>query len=112
MIDTRLLSHDPETGISEFIHYDEATDDIILELYQESPLDDVNRAKYNAHSSHSATRWKGEWHHVASIPLVEMERLRRERRIDADGTVKDDKALLKILNDRDYLKWRTMPGKL
>jgi hypothetical protein len=111
-MDSRLLSHDPETGVSEFIHYDEATDDIVLELYQELDLDASNAAEYNAHSDHGPTRWKGDWHRVASIPLVELERLKREGRIDQDGTVRDDKSLIKLLNDRDYLKFRTKPGRL
>lgn len=112
MIDSRVLDRDPLTGVTEIMHYDGATDEITLELRQESSLYDLNAAEYAAHSDYGPSRWKGDIHKVGSIPLVELWRLQREGAIDRDGVVQNDTALLRVLNDRDYLKLRTMPGHL
>lgn len=111
-MDSRILDYDPLTGITELFHYDDVTDTVTLEVQQTSAIDDQNAAEYNAHSDHGPTRWKGDWHKVASIPLVELYRLQRDGVIDRDGVVHDDTSLVKLLNDRDYLKFRTKPGHL
>lgn len=112
MKDTRLLDHNSDTGVSEWFTYDHTDDSITLHLTQASVIDDVNAVQYNAASDYGASRWKGDFHKVGSIPLVEYERLRREGVLAPDGTCHDDKAILKLLNDRDYLKFRTKPGRL
>lgn len=112
MIDSRVLDRDPLTGVTEILHYDGATDEITLELRQESSLYDLNAAEYAAHSDYGPSRWNGEMHKVASIPLVELWRLQREGIIDRDGVVTNDAAFTRVLNDRDFSKWRTKGGRL
>lgn len=111
-VDSRILNHDPLTGVTEVFHFDDVTGDITLELQQTSGIDALNAAEYNDAPDYGPSRWKGEWHKVASIPLVELYRLQREGKIGADGTVEDNESLAKLLNDRDYLKFRCKPGKL
>lgn len=102
-VDSRLFDHDPITGVTEMFHYDDVTDTVTLELIQR--VDErVYQAQYNAHSDHKATAWKGDWHKVASIPLVVYEDLRRQ------GIVDDDAAFKRWLNDRDNRVFRTKPG--
>lgn len=112
MKDKRLLQHNPDTGVSEWFIYDHADDSITLQLTQPTVSDDLNAVEYNAAPDYGPSRWKGEFHKVASIPLVEYVRLQREGVIAPDGEIRDDKKLLKLLNDRDYLKFRTKPGAL
>ena len=112
MKDTRLLNHSPDTGISEWFVYDDADDTITLELTQPTVADDLNAREFNTSSDCGPSRWKGEWHKVASIPLVEYVRLQREGIIAPDGEIRDDKKILAVLNDRDYLKFRTKPGRV
>ena len=112
MKDTRLLNHSPDTGISEWFVYDDADDTITLELTQPTVADDLNAREFNTSSDYGPSRWKGEWHKVASIPLVEYVRLQREGVIAPDGEIRDDRKMLSVLNDRDYLKFRTKPGRV
>lgn len=56
-------------------------------------------------------RW-GELAHVASIPVTLLSDLQRRGVIGKDLKVLRHEDLAKILNDRDYLKLRTRPGKI
>jgi hypothetical protein len=87
-------------------HYEEDGDKLIVERVQdvEPILNDNKRALNNASSS-----WKGEFHHVASIPLVIIEKYKNEKGIDL---LKDKAALKKFLNDPDNKFFRTKPGRI
>jgi len=106
MSEKHLISHDPDAGITQYYHFDEITGDRALETVWTSNIDEVNPEAYNAHSDHKPTAWKGDWHHVASIPNVILEQWRR------DGILNDQKAFKAKLNDRDNLIFRTKPGKI
>lgn len=106
MIESRLFDYDPLTGVTEVFHYDTVTDEVTMELQQTLVIDDLNAAQANSVSDYGPTRWRGEWHKVASVPLVVIEELRR------NGVLNDNKALTRWLNDRDNQVFRTKPGHL
>lgn len=63
----------------------------------------INKAQRNLSQDH----WKGDMHHVASIPLnVYYDQLA------AAEQQKDDRYLSKWLNDSDNLAWRTKGGRV
>ena len=50
--------------------------------------------------------WKGDFHHVASIPMGIFLKLWE------DGTARDPKAIKKWINDRDNRVFKVRPGKV
>ena len=105
-MDSRILGHDPMTGVPALFHSAAKADPFPIENRQELILDDLNVAEYNDVSTKSTTQWKGNMHRVASIPMV----------IYADmvktGMIHDQKALKKWLSDPDNRVFRTKPGSL
>jgi hypothetical protein len=99
-----LLANDPEKGITQYYHFDDLTGDITLETEWVTTLDEVNPDAYNAHSDYQP--WRGDMHHVASIPDVIVHDLMKR------GIWQDNKKLLKWLDDPDNRLWRTKPGRL
>lgn len=101
----RLLDHDPLTGITEIFDYDRATDEFVIETVQNARdvVEDA-RARFNAIDERAG--WRGEYHRVASIPLVVWQEL------EAQGIANDERALRKWLDDPDNRFFRTRPGRL
>jgi hypothetical protein len=85
---------DPDTG--------EAT---IATQQNVQPLIDVNAAKRHSGSDWGPTKWKGEWHHAASIPTTLYFELQEKFGDDA-------KAWTRWLNDRDNQVFRSKAGQL
>lgn len=96
----KVLDYDPGTRISHVFHYDEATDQV--EITAEQQFDDIlemNKALYNRdHGKH------GDWTHVAQIPLVVLQELKKK------GILHDNVAMKRWLNDPDNRFFRTRPG--
>ncbi len=71
--------------------------------YEVQPTVDINTAQRNL----AQDNWKGDYHHVASVPLnIFHEQL-------AEATQQDDNAYLsKWLNDSDNRAWRTKNGNV
>ena len=106
MAEKHLISHDPDNGITQYYSFDDLTGESILETQWVSDVDEINPALYNEHSDHGPSRWKGDWHHVARIPLMVLEDLRKK------GILNDQVAFRKWLDDRDNRVFRTKPGRL
>lgn len=71
--------------------------------YEVDPTIEINKAQRNL----AQGGWKGDYHHVASIPLnVYYDQLAEASR---QG---DDKFISKWLNDSDNRAWRTKEGQL
>lgn len=71
--------------------------------YPVQPTIDLNTAQRNM----AQPGWKGDYHHVASIPLnVYWEQLAEA------SQQKDDKFINRWLNDGDNRAWRTKEGRL
>ncbi len=88
------------------VHYEESGDKLIIERTQDvEPILDTNKRIAND----APTNWKGEFHHVASIPLILIEKYKNEKGIDL---MKDKAAMKRFLNDPDNKFIRTKPGRI
>lgn len=95
-VTTKVFRRDPDTL------------DVVTE-HDASAILEANRASY-AETDENA-RW-GELAHVARIPLPLLKDLQRRGVIGKDYKVLKHEDLAKILNDRDFLKLRTRPGRV
>lgn len=102
----RLIEHDSFTGITEYFH---STDDgFKIETVQDvQPILEANKRIMNDSSSD----WKGDWHHIASVPLILVHQWSKE--LGSDILSKENrKAFIAKLSDYNYSKLRTKGGKL
>lgn len=100
-----VMDRDFNAGIKRVFHYDHSNDSFAIETRQ-SVTDVVEQAKARAAEIDERAPWKGDFHHVAQIPIILWEELRRK------GIADDPKALKAWLNDRDNLAFRTRPGRV
>jgi hypothetical protein len=85
-------------------HYDELDDKLTIERVQDvEPYIERNKRLAN----HAPANWRGEFHHVASIPLVVIEKVKKETGMDL---LKDREAMKRFLNDPDNKYFRTKLG--
>jgi len=98
----RLFSHDEATGITKWFHWDDSTDDFLIQTVQKTDeILDTNKEDFN----NAPDRW-GDGQRVASLPLSIWTRLQKA------GIMDDPKALRRWLNDPDNRAFRTRPGRL
>jgi hypothetical protein len=101
----RLLSSDPVTGIQRFFHWDDDTDDFLIQTVQDcEPIAEVNKAQFNEFSTTS--RWNDGMTKVASIPLSVYFDLQKK------GIADDPAAMRRWLNSSDNAVFRTRPGRV
>lgn len=71
----------------------------------------ANLDKNAQEKSNSSSGWKGDWHKVASIPLIVIEQWQKE--LGEDPLAKRNrKWLIAKLNNSDFGKLRTKEGRL
>lgn len=105
MIDTRLLSDDPETGIRRLFHYDEETDVVTIETQQDvEAVLEMNQ--YLRNNTDARAGWKGDLHWIGQIPPTIYYDLKKR------GIFDDQVAFRKWLNDPDNICFRTRPGRV
>tara|TARA_R110000822_G_scaffold259885_1_gene384933 strand:+ start:1658 stop:1978 length:321 start_codon:yes stop_codon:yes gene_type:complete len=106
MSDERLL--DRIDGISTFHRLDELTGKTIIRTSQDvEPLLNSNQSKFNE----AERGWKGDMHHVASIPKVVYDAWWKE--FGGDPMASENKArTLAKLNNSDWAKLRTKEGRI
>lgn len=99
----RLFSVDPVTGIRKWFHWDDTTDEFLIET--ETPnLDEIVEAnKRELNDNHG--KW-GDGKLVARLPIALWARLKKE------GIIDDQKAFKRWLNDPDNRFFRIRPGKI
>lgn len=96
------FSYDPVIGLKRTFHWDDTTDDFLIQTEQETTdIIEANKAAYND----APARW-GEWTRVASIPLSIYFDLKKK------GIADDDAAMKRWLNDPDNLYFRTRAGNV
>ena len=102
----RLL--DVENGVAQYHMYDEVNDKTIIQTVQDvEPLLDINKKAL----ANTDKNWKGELHHVASIPLVVWEEWWRE--FGGNPMSKENQPrLMAKLNNKDWCKLRTKEGRI
>ena len=92
-------------GVTQFWHYDPDKDVAHIESRQDHDvLVEATKARFNSFDQRA--RWKGDVHHVASIPNVIVNDLM------AKGILRDRAAMKRWLNDPDNRVFRTRPGKV
>ena len=110
----KILDIDPASGLVETFDQDKMTGKITVKKFQEvDTLFDANAADRNS----SGAGWQGEFHKVASIPLIVVEmwwgELRAKGVSNPDPFCKDNKPwLIAKLNNRDWQKLRTKEGRI
>lgn len=100
----RHFDTDPLVGSREVFHYDESSDQAIIETVADvAPvIEEVDGVRQQ-----DPGNWRGSgMHRVASIPLVIWLELERE------GIARDDKLLKRWLNDNANGKFRTKHGRV
>ena len=102
MVDRRLLSYDPYTGIKRTFEYDHSDD--TFSIITEQDWDDIGEANQQARND-APTRW-GDMAKVASIPLTVYYDLIKK------GIIHDQAALKKWLNDPENQVFRTRGGRV
>lgn len=102
----RLL--DNTDGVAQYHMYDEENDKTIIQTVQDvEPILNINQRAL----ANSDPNWKGELHHVASIPLVVVQ----EWWIEFGGNpfAEEHRAkLIAKLNNKDWCKLRTKEGRI
>lgn len=101
-----LLSRDP-VGRKRTVLHHAADGAMTFETVQDvQPIADVAQALYNSASDYGPSRWAGDHHRVATIPmpmLMELDRI---------GIARDAKAFLRWLDHPDNRLFRCKPGRL
>jgi len=103
--------YDSETGITEEFWYNEAEGKMTIRRLQdvEDQLD-FNKDAFNSHSGIDYSDSKGGAHHVARIPLIILEKWKREEGFDWFNST--DKERRARLNDPDNRFLLVRPGRL
>jgi hypothetical protein len=105
----RLLDSDPLTGIVEYYYADPVTGGYIIETQQDiEHIIELNKAVVNDND----TGWKGEWHHVAHIPLSILMKLAQDGIVTTGGEVLDEKRYRSWLNDPENQHFRVKRGRV
>jgi hypothetical protein len=105
MSDRRLFDRDPVLGITEFFHWDEASDTFHIEAVQDvEPAIEANKQSFNSYTS-PRDSW-GAMHRVASVPLVIYQEWMKT------GAHRDQGFLRRWLNDPENRFFRTRPGRV
>lgn len=106
--DVRLFDHDPLTGITEYMIYDNDTGNFRIQTQQDvEPLIEINKAQHNDTEKH--TRYS-ELTRIASWPAVITMQLAQQGILSWGGAILDEKRFRKWLNDRDNKAFRTREG--
>ena len=107
---TRLFDHDPITGTKTFFHHDQSSDIITMETQSDvSELIEINKIARNARDERA--NWKGDLHHVASIPMEVYFDLKAKGIINKNEDP-EFKRLRAWLNDADNRAFRSRPGRV
>ncbi len=110
----RFFDKCEQTGIIETFEKDAMTGKISIQKTQDvDPFFEANLQKRN----NSARGWAGDWHHVASVPPIQVEIWREELKAkgatDPNPLAKcNEKWLIAKLNSRDFTKLRTKTGRI
>lgn len=94
-------------------HYDQSADRLIIERVQDiEPIVEANKRKFNEANGHESTRWKGDLHHVASVPEVVIEKWCKLHGFTFAEFINDPKISKRFLNDSSNKNFRTKPGRI
>jgi hypothetical protein len=107
----RLFDHDPDTGMTEYFHYDQHTGGFVIETQQDvSAIIDLNRHRYNA--TERSTKYGDGLEQIASIPNVVLMDLAKQQIVSPTGQILDDRKYRQWLNDPANEAFRVRRGKV
>lgn len=108
----RLFDHDPDTGITEYFHYDPLTDTTRIETVQDvEPFLDGNKARQND-EQYTRDGIKNEMWHYARVPLViQLRWLNEYGSKDWPMRPGNEKLLFRLLNSPEWRYLKTT-GKI
>lgn len=104
----RLLDRDPLTGITEYYHFDPDTNGFVIETQQDiTNIIELNKAVVNDNAG-----WRGEFHHVAHIPLSILMDLAQKQIVTTGGQILDEKKFRAWINDSANSAFRVKRGRV
>ena len=102
---TKLFDINTETGTRKMWHYDAEKDEAVIEtIIDASQIVSDNKDRFNSFDERA--NWKGDMHHVASIPMALFYQMKAEGKLDDQAYMK------RWLNDPDNRAFRTRPGEV
>lgn len=111
MTNTRLLDHDPESGMTEFFHFDPETKGFVIETRQNvTALIEANTQAWNASDTH--TRYRDGMHEVARLPNTIIMELAKQGIVTPAMRILDPKKFRAWLNSSENLRWRVRAGRV
>lgn len=108
MTQPRILDHDAASKTTEYYHFDPDTQGFVIETRQDiTDIIELNKAVVNDN-----TGWKGEFHHVAHIPLSILMQLAQQQIVTVAGQILDHKKFRAWLNDPSNSAFRVKRGRV
>jgi hypothetical protein len=102
---TKLFDFDPITGVRKMWHYDAEKDEATIEtIIDATQIVADNKERFNSFDEKAT--WKGDMHHIASIPMALFYQMKAEGKLDDQAYMK------RWLNDPDNRAFRTRPGEV
>jgi hypothetical protein len=102
---TKLFDINTETGTRKMWHYDAEKDEATIEtIIDATQIVSDNKDRFN--SFDEKANWKGDMHHVASIPMALFYQMKAEGKLDDQAYMK------RWLNSPENRFFRTRPGKV
>jgi hypothetical protein len=108
-----LLDYNPFTGVTEQYHKDATTGRVTI-----SKTQDVQKVMDSAASRRSDNNgWQGDFHHVASIPVIVIDMWREELKAkgvsNPDPLASENKPfLIAKINNSEFSRFRTKEGRI
>ena len=104
-MDKKILDVSPDKAITRTWHFNPDTEETTIQTTQDvTAVIEANKRDFAAIDNKA--NWKGEWHHVASIPESLYYKLKAEGKLDDQAYMK------KFLNDPDNRFFRVRPGQV
>jgi hypothetical protein len=102
------LDRDAQSLIYSFVHTDKADNKLIIGQQQDvTPI--LEAAKQRRSHFDERARWKGDWHHVGYIPLVDYFTMLYAVDRDEDAF---QKAIKIWANNSETCNYRSRPGRV
>lgn len=102
---TKLFDINTETGTRKMWHYDAEKDEATIEtIIDATQIVSDNKERFN--SFDEKANWKGDMHHVASIPMALFYQMKAEGKLDDQAYMK------RWLNSPENRFFRTRPGEV
>ena len=104
-MESKLFDVDVLSNTRKMWHYDAEKDEAFIEtIIDATQVVADNKARFNSFDEKAS--WKGDMHHVASIPMALFYQMKAEGKLDDQAYMK------RWLNSPENRFFRTRPGKV